>query len=577
MVSLRETLAAMAFSCCLAGTAAAQTVTAFAIPTAGAMPGGIVAGPDGNLWFTESAGNKIGRLSTSGIFAEFDVPTSASVPGRITAGPDGALWFLETAANKIGRITIGGSFKEFALPPATATPLQLTPGITTGPDGNLWFTAVDGLAIGRIATDGAVTEFPIARIQTGAGPITAGPDGNLWFVAGAAVGFSTVAGAVTVFADFDTDPVLDGIAAGADGALWFTEINGGEVGRITTAGILSQVPVPTATNSLESMLAGPDGALWFFDDTGSAGNLQRLTTGGTASSLAITSAATAVPAMTVGPDGALWLVSATTNQILRVVPNDAANVVLNASVLPGSRSIERDKTATVFATVINSGTLTATGCAVTPITPVPAEFRFQTTDAATNALTGQPNAPVDIAAGQRQSFLLSFTAIAALAPTTVSLGFACSNGNAAAIVPDLDTLLLSASATPVPDIVALAATESGNGIVDIPGAAGTGAFAVATADVGADGTITVSADTGSTSLPVTLSLCRTDPSSGQCVAAPAATVTQTIAGGGTPTFSVFVQGSGKIAPAPATDRVFVRFKDASGTVRGETSVAVQTQ
>ena len=34
----------------------------FVIPTASSDPDGITAGPDGNLWFTEFQGNKIGQL-----------------------------------------------------------------------------------------------------------------------------------------------------------------------------------------------------------------------------------------------------------------------------------------------------------------------------------------------------------------------------------------------------------------------------------------------------------------------------------------------------------------------------------
>ncbi len=39
---------------------------------------------------------------------EFPLPTANSAPGAITAGPDGALWFTEGAGNRIGRITPGG-------------------------------------------------------------------------------------------------------------------------------------------------------------------------------------------------------------------------------------------------------------------------------------------------------------------------------------------------------------------------------------------------------------------------------------------------------------------------------------
>jgi virginiamycin B lyase len=54
-----------------------------------------------------------------------------------------------------------------------------------------------------------------------------------------------------------------GIAAGADGALWFTEAGGNKVGRITTAGRISEYAVPTPSSEPRGIVAGSDGALWF--------------------------------------------------------------------------------------------------------------------------------------------------------------------------------------------------------------------------------------------------------------------------------------------------------------------------
>jgi hypothetical protein len=45
----------------------------------------------------------------------------------------------------------------------------------------------------------------------------------------------------------------------------------------------------------------------------------------------------------------------------------------------------------------------------------------------------------------------------------------------------------------------------------------------------------------------------------------------------TPTFGIFVQGNGDVPFNPASNRIFVRFKDADGVTRGSTSVAVRTQ
>jgi virginiamycin B lyase len=68
---------------------------------------GITAGPDGALWFTESASGKIGRITTGGQIQEFSLPSVSTHPLGITAGPDGALWFTEESSDKIGRITTG--------------------------------------------------------------------------------------------------------------------------------------------------------------------------------------------------------------------------------------------------------------------------------------------------------------------------------------------------------------------------------------------------------------------------------------------------------------------------------------
>lgn len=78
-------------------------------------------------------------------------------------------------------------------------------------------------------------------------------------------------------------------------------------------------------------------------------------------------------------------------------------------------------------------------------------------------------------------------------------------------------------------------------------------------------------------LPVTLELCQTDPGTGACLTNPGPTVTTTINGGATPTFGVFVTGTGTVPFDPALNRVFVPFKDAGSVTRRPTSVAVRTQ
>jgi hypothetical protein len=216
----------------------------------------------------------------------------------------------------------------------------------------------------------------------------------------------------------------------------------------------------------------------------------------------------------------------------------------------------------------------ATGCGISVLTGIAANFSYQATDPA-NQPVANPNTPVNIGAGAAQSFVISLTPTAAIAPTDVQFSFDCSNTNPAPINVGLNTLLFSASAAPVPDIVALAAASGG--IVDIPGATGTGAFAVATVNVGAAGTMTASADAGNTTLPVVINLCQTNPATGQCISMIGPSVITQINANATPTFAVFVQGNGNVPFDPAGNRIFLRFKDAGGVTRGSTSVAVRTE
>ncbi|MGH7392250.1 MAG: WD40/YVTN/BNR-like repeat-containing protein [Candidatus Rokuibacteriota bacterium] len=253
------------------------------------------------------------------------------------------------------------------------------------------------------------------------------------------------------------------------------------------------------------------------------------------------------------------------------------DVILFTAVLPSSRSVQTGGTATAFLVVINAGITAARGVRIGPDTVVPAGLVFQTTDPRTNQVTGTANTPVDVPPGAAQTFVIALTTAAPFDPTELEFSVAAGNAAAAGPITGVNTLAMSVSDTPVPDVVALAATLANDGIVNVPGAAGTGVFAVAAVNVGATGTITASADTGAANLPVTLGLCQTIPATGLCMLPPASSVTTSIAANATPAFGIFVQGQGVVPFDPAGNRVFVRFIDDTGVVRGSTSVAVRTQ
>ena len=137
-------------------------VVEFAVPTADCNPHAITRGPDGNVWFTEWAGNKVGRITPAGTITEFRIPFQSGAED-ITAGPDGNVWFSEwgyglNSDNNVGRVTPTGVITEFPVGGGAQTwPF----GITTGPDGNLWFTEFAAKRIGRMNRSGSeLTEFP---------------------------------------------------------------------------------------------------------------------------------------------------------------------------------------------------------------------------------------------------------------------------------------------------------------------------------------------------------------------------------------------------------------------------------
>jgi hypothetical protein len=51
--------------------AAPVTMIEYPTPMSGSYPIGVTAGPDGNIWFTEANGHKIGRITPAGVMTEF--------------------------------------------------------------------------------------------------------------------------------------------------------------------------------------------------------------------------------------------------------------------------------------------------------------------------------------------------------------------------------------------------------------------------------------------------------------------------------------------------------------------------
>lgn len=257
----------------------------------------------------------------------------------------------------------------------------------------------------------------------------------------------------------------------------------------------------------------------------------------------------------------------------------AANVALPnlvTAVLPYARSVQVGTQATAFMTVINAGTVAGNNCFIA-ISPGEFQggFSYQTTSAA-NVAEGSADTPATIAAGAAQNFVFAVTPSTVLNQQELGIQASCDEGTSSNVITGVNSFILSSAELVPADMLTIGRTATGDGVISIPGPSSASAASIATAALGGDATLTLSIDDGGKSLPLILFVCETNPSTGACLASPSTTLTISSANGETRTFSVFVNSTGVITFDPANNRVFVRFKDANGVVRGATNFAVRT-
>jgi streptogramin lyase len=194
--------------------------------------------------------------------------------------------------------------------------------------------SMTGIGAGQAdAVTGVVTQIRLPVPDVTPVGVTAGPSNSVWFAenAGDAVGRIDSAGKVTEFPlPLTAQKTVGGaqaIVQGPDHALWFTDVSVDvpRVGRIDPAtGKLKMWAVPASLGLLggefTDLTVGPDGALWIAANAG--GVLVRVTTAGVFKSYP--TAGTAPYALTTGPDKALWFTDSATGMIGRLVPATGA-------------------------------------------------------------------------------------------------------------------------------------------------------------------------------------------------------------------------------------------------------------
>jgi streptogramin lyase len=178
-----------------------------------------------------------------------------------------------------------------------------------------------------------ITEYPVLSAPlSGLQEIVTGSDGALWFSEYAGptgtskIGRITTAGVITEYpipSGTSGFSGPQGITEGPDGDVWFAESVSNKIGRLSTTGVLTEYPLSPTSGRPVNIAAGPDGAIWFTEyDSNKIG---RITTAGVITEYPIPTPNSLPEGITAGPDGALWFIEFTSNKIGRITTTGAIN------------------------------------------------------------------------------------------------------------------------------------------------------------------------------------------------------------------------------------------------------------
>jgi uncharacterized protein (TIGR03437 family) len=355
-------------------------INEYIVPTANSGLSSITAGPDGNLWFTETTANKIGRITPGGVVTEFPLPTANSKPGTIVAWADGNLWFSESNPARLARITPGGTITEFPFPASNVENFSLI----AGKKGPLWAFASDG-KIRAITINGRVTEQSFD--PSGVTATIVDNDGNLLIASNhfqpspcpqgcpsehGSIILLTPEGSqigITPAQNFVLPISINGLAVGPDEKIWHSTWNRSTspalMGSITNAA--TQSP-PSAISTGDVMVAnfitGPDGNFWFPYNGNKT--LGRLTQNG-AGSFYEYGINLSYIGLIVGPDQNFWFIDSDRNVIVKLIPDSTAPnmaTIVRASNYYGG-SLSADSIGSIFGSGMANTTQVATS------TPLP--------------------------------------------------------------------------------------------------------------------------------------------------------------------------------------------------------------
>jgi hypothetical protein len=169
-------------------------------------------------------------------------------------------------------------------------------------------------------TAAEITQYALPANSGPANGMVLGADSNVWFVDDktSKVGKITTAGAITEYA-FPEGSSPESIAVGSDNNLWVTDYKTSKIGKVTTSGSVTEYALPSGSGP-EIIAAGPDSNLWFTNLKTS--KIGMITTAGSITEYALP--VNSEPfGITSGPDKNLWFVDYGTNKVGKITTSGA--------------------------------------------------------------------------------------------------------------------------------------------------------------------------------------------------------------------------------------------------------------
>ena len=283
------------------------------MPGPSRMPFSAAPDKDGNLWIPNfGVANKITRLDPkTGQMTDFPSPTigTAAIHSAVPA-PDGSVWITEQAVNKLGKwdpatqkiteyqdqyragqngVGIGGSkhtlrFDTIGRVWASGSPLtmfdpetekytrfeEIVNAYDVKPDknGDVWFTAQNANKIGRV--DGKtlkITEWTMPTVNSYPRRMEIGSDGIIWigeFNAGKMARFDPKTQTFKEYQLPGPDPTPYGMGIDADGYIWYDSHRQDTMGRVDPkTGTVTEYPFPHNELALREFFLDAQGRMWY--------------------------------------------------------------------------------------------------------------------------------------------------------------------------------------------------------------------------------------------------------------------------------------------------------------------------